>query len=438
MKSPGPHRRRNLRTRLFVFCFVAFVVVLYGEDFTCILGTPFRRADDPPSPPQQGRVPRGSEERREKRPRCELLLQKDEAVVPFAVGKGKTDEGCDVFAGEWVYDELSRPHYGEEECPYIQPQLTCQAHGRPDAGYQHWRWQPHRCSLPSFDATLMLEMLRGKRMMFVGDSLNRGQFVSMVCLLHRVIPEHAKSMETFDSLTVFTAKVSISAGRLPSSLPTSPSALPLTWTTVLMVGLQCDDRVLLGALSGGIQLRQRRRSQDQRPDRPTGRGDTKNVTEMVTEDAYRLALRRMLKWVEKNMDPRSTRVFFTSMSPSHHRWDGCFCSSKEWGGDPEGNCYNETTPIEDATYWGTSTSKSMMQVIGDVFDATGVPITLLNITQLSEYRKDAHTQIYKKQWSPLTPEQLGNPRSYADCIHWCLPGLQDTWNELLYAKLFFP
>ena len=44
-------------------------------------------------------------------------------------------------------------------------------------------------------------------MMFVGDSLNRGQYVSMVCLLHSLIPEDAKSMETFDSLTVFTAKV---------------------------------------------------------------------------------------------------------------------------------------------------------------------------------------------------------------------------------------
>ena len=62
----------------------------------------------------------------------------------------------------------------------------------------------------SFNATLTLEMLRGKRMLFVGDSLNRGQFVSMVCLLHRVIPENAKSMETFDSLTVFTAKVRVS------------------------------------------------------------------------------------------------------------------------------------------------------------------------------------------------------------------------------------
>lgn len=44
-------------------------------------------------------------------------------------------------------------------------------------------------------------------MMFVGDSLNRGQYVSMVCLLHRLIPEDSKSMETFGSLTVFTMKV---------------------------------------------------------------------------------------------------------------------------------------------------------------------------------------------------------------------------------------
>ena len=59
----------------------------------------------------------------------------------------------------------------------------------------------------SFNATRMLEMLRGKRLMFVGDSLNRGQYVSMVCLLNRIIPESAKSMETVDSLTVFRAKV---------------------------------------------------------------------------------------------------------------------------------------------------------------------------------------------------------------------------------------
>jgi hypothetical protein len=119
-----------------------------------------------------------------------------------------------------------------------------------------------------------------------------------------------------------------------------------------------------------------------------------------------------------------------------------FCSfvnrSKDWGDDTDGNCYNQTTPVKDLSYWGPGTSKGLMRVIGEVFGASKIPVGVVNITQLSEYRKDAHTQIYKKQWNTLTPEQIANPKSYADCTHWCLPGLQDTWNELLYSKLFFP
>ena len=94
--------------------------------------------------------------------------------------------------------------------------------------------------------------------------------------------------------------------------------------------------------------------------------------------------------------------------------------------------------IDDPNYWGSDSRKSVMNVIGEVFRKSRYPITFLNITQMSSYRKDAHTSIYKKQWNPLTPEQLANPVSYADCTHWCLPGLQDTWNELLFAKLFYP
>lgn len=67
-------------------------------------------------------------------------------LLPFAVGVAP--EGCDVGQGEWVYDEAARPVYEEEACPYIPAELTCQAHGRPDKSYQHWRWQPRGCSLP--------------------------------------------------------------------------------------------------------------------------------------------------------------------------------------------------------------------------------------------------------------------------------------------------
>lgn len=68
--------------------------------------------------------------------------------LPFAIGEMEGD--CDIYRGRWVRDESTRPHYQESDCPYIQPQLTCQEHGRPDKEYQFWRWQPRDCDLPRF------------------------------------------------------------------------------------------------------------------------------------------------------------------------------------------------------------------------------------------------------------------------------------------------
>ncbi|CAK8538350.1 unnamed protein product [Lathyrus sativus] len=420
--SPSSSIIRNkgrFSTYLFtLLAFIIFVTILYGEDFMCIFGQQlqsYSNQDKIYSTPER---------------------VKKHVKVPFAVGK--TEEGCDIFSGRWVWDEVSRPLYEESECPYIQPQLTCQEHGRPDKDYQHWRWQPHDCDLPKFNASLMLETLRGKRMMFVGDSLNRGQYVSFVCLLHQLIPEDAKSMETFDSLTVFTAKeynATIEFYWAPFLLESnSDNAVThrisdrvvrkgsinkhgrnwkgvdiLVFNTYLwwMTGLKM--KILLGSFDDEVQ----------------------EIVTASTEDAYRMAMKSMLRWVRLNMDPKKTRVFFTSMSPSHGK-------SIDWGGEAGGNCYNETKLISNTTYWGSDCRKSIMQVIGEVLSKTKVPITFLNITQLSSYRRDAHTSIYKKQWSTLTQEQLDNPVSYADCVHWCLPGLQDNWNELLFAKLFYP
>lgn len=43
------------------------------------------------------------------------------------------------------------------------------------------------CGNFRFDARKMLEMLRGKRLVFVGDSINRNQWESMMCLLRTAI-----------------------------------------------------------------------------------------------------------------------------------------------------------------------------------------------------------------------------------------------------------
>lgn len=58
-----------------------------------------------------------------------------------------------------------------------------------------------------WNVTEMWEKLRGKRLMFVGDSLNRGQWISMVCLLQSVIPVDKRSMSPNAHLTIFRAEV---------------------------------------------------------------------------------------------------------------------------------------------------------------------------------------------------------------------------------------
>lgn len=58
-----------------------------------------------------------------------------------------------------------------------------------------------------WNATEMWEKLRGKRLMFVGDSLDRGQWISMVCLLQSVVPANKRSMSPNAPLTIFRAEV---------------------------------------------------------------------------------------------------------------------------------------------------------------------------------------------------------------------------------------
>jgi len=55
----------------------------------------------------------------------------------------------------------------------------------------------------------VLEKLRGKRMLFVGDSLQMGQWLSFVCLVNSVLHYTARTMERTTTPSVFTATVSL-------------------------------------------------------------------------------------------------------------------------------------------------------------------------------------------------------------------------------------
>ena len=49
--------------------------------------------------------------------------------------------------------------------------------------------------LNRFDAITLLETLRNKRLVFVGDSLNRNQWVSLVCMVEASIPDVRHKMQ---------------------------------------------------------------------------------------------------------------------------------------------------------------------------------------------------------------------------------------------------
>lgn len=92
---------------------------------------------------------------------------------------------CDIFTGEWVPNPEA-PYYTNDTCWGIQEHQNCMKFGRPDNGYLKWRWKPDGCELPIFDPFDFLDLVRGKALAFVGDSIARNHMQSLVCLLSSV------------------------------------------------------------------------------------------------------------------------------------------------------------------------------------------------------------------------------------------------------------
>ncbi|CAL4930503.1 unnamed protein product [Urochloa decumbens] len=350
-------------------------------------------------------------------------------------------ETCDLYRGNWVYDEVNAPVYKEGECEFLTEQVTCMRNGRRDDSYQKWRWQPTDCDLPRFDARLLLERLRNKRLMFVGDSLNRNQWESMVCLVQSVIPKGKKTLTKFvngGSSNVFYAheyNATVEfywAPFLVESNSDNPKVHSVPDRVIQWHAIAKHARNWVGVdylifntyiwWLNTLDMKVLKGSFDQ--------GSTEYV-EVDRPVAYKEVLKTWAKWVDRNIDPNKTTVFFMGMSPNH-------ITPEAWGNQGGIKCAMETLPITNrSTSLDVGTDWRLYAGAQEVLPTLRrVPVHFVDITALSELRKDAHTSVHTlRQGKLLTPEQQADPKTYADCIHWCLPGLPDTWNQFLYARI---
>ncbi|CAL0311045.1 unnamed protein product [Lupinus luteus] len=341
---------------------------------------------------------------------------------------------CDFFDGEWVKDD-TYPLYDSGSCTdFFDEQFNCIRNGRPDKNYQKYKWKPKGCNLPRLDGRRMLDMLRGKRLVFVGDSLNRNMWESLICILRHAAKDKSRVYEA-NGRAYFRGEASYSF-----IFKDYDFTVELFVSPFLVQEWEMPDKN--GTKKETLRLDLVGRSSDQYKNADiivfnTGHWWTHDKTskgedyyqegshvyhELNVLEAFRKAITTWSRWVDANVNPSKSMVFFRGYSASHF-------SGGQWNSG--GACDSETAPIDNENYLNEYPPK--MRVLEKVLKYMKTHVTYLNITRMTDFRKDGHPSIYRKQ--NLSPEERKSPLLYQDCSHWCLPGVPDAWNEVLYAKL---
>ncbi|ESQ54767.1 hypothetical protein EUTSA_v10024876mg [Eutrema salsugineum] len=346
---------------------------------------------------------------------------------------------CDLYHGSWFYDP-GGPVYTNNSCPVLTQMQNCQGNGRPDKGYENWRWKPSQCDLPRFDARKFLDLMKGKTLAFIGDSVARNQMESMLCLLWQVetpVNRGSRKMQRwyFKSSSVMIARIWSSwlvhqfnekfdyapegVTKLKLDLPDERiiEALPKFDVVVLSSGhwfAKQSVYILKDEIVGG-QL---------------WWPDKSKPMKVNNVEAFGISVETILKSMATHPNYTGLTIVRT-WSPDHYEGGA-------W--NTGGSCTGKVEPILPGKLVKNGFTEIMHEkqttgfnrAVDGVVDDLKHKLKLMDITEAFGYRHDGHPGPYRNpDPNKITKRGPDGRPPPQDCLHWCMPGPVDTWNEMV-------
>nr|DAD49161.1 TPA_asm: hypothetical protein HUJ06_019098 [Nelumbo nucifera] len=358
-----------------------------------------------------------------------IAMMDSETNNSFVKGKGDADEPTLVKE-----KDDRRPLYSGFGCKqWLSGMWACRLTQRTDFSYESFRWQPENCEMPDFEGSKFLRRMQNKTVAFVGDSLGRQQFQSLMCMVTggeespdvldvgseyglvknpgAVRPDGwaYRFLNTNTTILYYWSASLCDLEPLNITDPATDYAMHLDRPAAFLRHYLHRFDVLV--LNTGHHWNRGKLKANRWVMHVGGVPNTNRKLADIAS-AKNFTIYSVVKWLDLQLPKHpQLRAFFRAISPRHF-FNG------EWNSG--GSCDN-TTPLTGGKEVLQDNSSDPVAE-GAV---KGTDVKFLDITALSQLRDEGHISRYSIKATP----------GVQDCLHWCLPGIPDTWNEILYAQL---